>query len=77
MKKKVVSEHLIDYLQYNKILTEFHHGFRANTSTETANLRVVDDVYRSLKEKIDTSGIFTDPSKASDSLNHGTVLHKP
>lgn len=74
--EKIIVTRLIKYLEDNKLLTQYQHGFRANHSTETAVLHFVNNIYKALEQKLYVAGVFIDLSKAFDSLNHNILLSK-
>ena len=74
--EKVIAKRLIEYLEKNKFLSPYQHGFRANHSTETAITQFTEYIYKHLEEKHHVVGIFIDLSKAFDSLNHNILLDK-
>lgn len=74
--EKVIVARLVKYLEENQILSQYQHGFRANHSTETAILQFVNNIYKSLEDKLYVVGVFIDLSKAFDSINHNILIDK-
>ena len=68
--------------QYNNFLCSegklsvHQNGNRKLHSTETALLKVTDDILKAMDEKLITIMVLIDFSKAFDSINHETLLNK-
>ena len=63
-------------MESNRLLSNNQHGFRAKLSTETAFMRVTDEIYRNMDESKITVLSLSDLSKAFDSINHEMLLEK-
>ena len=68
--EKIVYNRLIDYLSKNKILSENQFGFRKHHSTKYALALLYDKISSAMDSNEATVGIFFDPSKAFDTVNH-------
>jgi hypothetical protein len=52
------------------------HGFRKNTSTETAAFSLINTIFSFLEKKEIVGGLFLDLQKAFDCVNHDLLLAK-
>ena len=72
--EKINYARVSNFLNKNKLLTNFQYGVRNNASTELA----VSAIYESFLENMDkgktTSAVFLDLSKAFDSVDHKILL---
>ena len=67
---------LIDYLESNELLHPSHHGFRANHSTSTALLQMVDIWLEALDNEEISAVVMLDMSAAFDVVDHELLLGK-
>ena len=67
---------LFKYFSENRILYEKQFGFQTSHSTEDAILLLVNQLYQSFDESNFTLGIFIDPSKAFDTVDHKILTKK-
>ena len=74
--EKVVTIQLMEYLETNHLISNNQHGFRPKLSTETALLKVTDEIYKNMDDKKITVLSLCDLSKAFDSINHDMLLSK-
>ena len=63
-------------LQNRGLLHELQSGFRKNYSTETALIRLVDQLSLDLNKNIVSGLVFVDFKKAFDSIDHLLLLEK-
>jgi hypothetical protein len=61
---------MVEHLMLNKLLDPLQSGFKPNNSTETALLKVVDDVSRAADLKCGSVLTLLDFSKAFNSIDH-------
>ena len=77
---KVVEKHVhasfYNYLRTNNLLYKYQPGFRAKYSTETALIRLVDQLMFNADENMVTSAVFIDYRKAFDTVKHHVLLRK-
>ena len=74
--ERIVAEQLNSYLSCNKLFAKCQSAYRANHSTETALLRVHNDIMMALNSKKDVILIMLDLSAAFDTLNHELLLNR-
>ena len=60
---------------YN-ILVKEQYGFRINSSTEAASFTEINEILKSMNNRLSVGGIFCDLEKASDCVHHGIVVDK-
>ena len=68
--EKVIYHQMISYIDKNNIITNSQFGFRANKSTESALIDLVDFVHKGLTNKSNIGAVFMDLSKAFDVMSH-------
>jgi hypothetical protein len=73
--EKVISIRLSKYIK-NYILFIDQYGFRSNSSTEKAKFKLLNDILLALNNKAYVGGIFCDPEKAFDCVNHDLLMKK-
>ncbi|XP_046679311.1 uncharacterized protein LOC124366754 [Homalodisca vitripennis] len=74
--ERVVLKRLLQFLNANKLLTEYQHGFKKGKSTITALVDLIEDIINNLENGHNATGIFIDMSKAFDCLSHDFILNK-
>ena len=74
--EKVVASRLIEHLENNNILSEKQYAYRKKRGTDTALLRLVNDVVNNFERGNVTVAAFIDLTKAFDCVNHGILLRK-
>ena len=74
--EKIVAIQLMSYLETNNLLSNSQHGFRSNLSTETALLKITDEIYHNIDSKKVSLLLLLDLSKAFDSVHHDILIHK-
>ena len=73
---KHICDHLYDFLEENALLHHLQSGFRKFHSTETALIRLIDELHLDLDKNSATGLVFIDYKKASDLIDHGFLLTK-
>ena len=67
---------LYKYLIENDILQSKQFGFQNDHSTDHAVVQIVDKIIKSFENNKYTFGVFTDLSKAFDTVDHSILLKK-
>ena len=74
--ERVVSNQLHQYLQVNGLYDRMQSAYRPNHSTETALLRVHNDICLALDNKNDVILVLVDLSSAFEMVNHQILLKR-
>ena len=74
--EKIVSLHVIDFLEENNIFYNYQFGFRKNHSTSHAIIMLVERVSKALDTGKYVVGVFLDLKKAFDTVDHMILLQK-
>ena len=74
--ERVVLAQLEDYLQSNNLLDRFQSAYRKKCSTETAVLKVQNDILRALDANKQVVLVLLDLSAAFDTIEHTSLLHR-
>jgi hypothetical protein len=74
--EKVIYARLYEHLIYNNILVNEQLGFRANSSTDKATYKLLNEILNALNNKLMVGGIFCDFEKVFDCVNHNILLSK-
>jgi hypothetical protein len=76
MLEKAMCSRLRSFLKISHTLYDFQFGLRTNHPTSLTLLEVIDNIYNHLDHKDYIGGIYLDLQKASDTVNHETLLCK-
>ena len=74
--EKLFCKRLNSFIDKNNILSENQYGFRANRSTSTALLDLLEEITKAHDENKHTIGVFIDLRKAFDTIDHDLLLEK-
>jgi len=67
---------LYQHINQNNVLATQQYGFRNNSSTEKASLKLVNEMLLALNNKLTVGGILCDLEKSFDSVNYDILLSK-
>ena len=74
--EKVIYERLYSFMVSQNLMTPCQFGFQKGHSTSHALNYSINHIQEALKKKKHVLGIFIDLSKAFDTIDHKTLLHK-
>ena len=74
--EKAALKQLHDYFQDNSLYGKFQSAYREGHSTETALLRVHNDVMCALDRQKDLILVMLDLSAAFDTIDHDILMHR-
>ena len=73
---KHICDHLYDFLEENALLLHLQSGFLKFHSTETALIRLIDELLLDFDKNSATGRVFIDYKEASDLIVHGFLPTK-
>ncbi len=74
--EKIVAWQLMQFLEFDNLLSNTHHGFRPRLSTEPALTVITDKIFGNMNSKKISILTLCELSKAFDSVSHGNILRK-
>ena len=72
----IMCNRLFSYVSQEKKIYSKQFGFQSGHSTEHAILQLANQIRESFENNLYTLGVFTDLSKAFDTINHSTIILK-
>ena len=73
--EKVIAIRLVEHMRQNAIMDKFQSAYKAHHSTETALLRVYNDVMFNIDRGNGTFLVLLDLSAAFDTIDHQILFH--
>lgn len=74
--EKLVKEQITDFVIDRRLLSKFQSGFRAHHGTQTALLKITNDIRVNIDRKLATVLVLLDFSKAFDTVSHELLGRK-
>lgn len=74
--ERIVASQMNDYLTDNKLYAKMQSAYRKYNSTETALLRVVNDITRAIDDQQECVLVLLDLSSAFDTIDHQILLNR-
>ena len=74
--EKLMYDRLYKFLTQHNILYDLQFGFRSRHSTNHALINILEEINKSLDDKMSVCGLFVDFQKAFDTVNHSVLLDK-
>ena len=74
--ERLFNNRLNNFIEKNNVISESQYGFRANRSTSSALMDLIEQITDNLDNKQITIGIFIDLKKAFDTVNHQLLIKK-
>ena len=74
--EKIIYTHMYAFLELNGTLFDSQYGFRSKRSHKQAIAKLLGNLLQAHSNKLHSTGIFLDLSKAFNTLNHNILLKK-
>ena len=74
--EKVVAQQILQHISSNKLFPEFQSACRSFHSTETALMRVCNDILHDMNKQHVVLLVFLDLSAAFDMMDHDVLLNR-
>ena len=73
--EKVVAKQLLDHMKKHELHEVMQSAYKQHHSTETALIRVQNDILQNLDNKCGVILVLLDLSAAFDTIDHNVLLH--
>lgn len=74
--ESIIHNRLLDYLNFNDLLSDRQWGFRPNRSTTDASCNLLESILTGINSKLHSGVLFIDLQKAFDCIDHVVLLGK-
>lgn len=69
-------KHIVDFVEHRNLCDPYQSAYRKGMSTQTALIRIMDDIRLAIDKRMVTISVFFDFSKAFDCVSHSLLIDK-